>query len=162
MNIPYSAGSFHRQAALEVLRDGIQKLNPKFKIELSSLPWPSYLSAMKEKTVPIGLFGLIPLDPNPYFTLSANMYSKDQYATDCGYKELAKEKYDSLIEELGRVDDKEQSREISYKLQRYGYEDCLNIFHFQAAGHIAMSEKVKGFSPLLTPMNIDFYPIYKE
>lgn len=157
----YSTGSMHRQRALEILKANVEALNPKFQIDLASLPWAAHVGAIKEKQLPFSLFGMLPDVFDPYLPLFYHMHSTGGYADWSGYVDLAVEKYDDLINELGRNYDPERRREISYELQRMEYEDSLSIFHFQAVQHVAMRDWVQGYYVGPFPSNLDFYPIYK-
>ncbi len=160
--VPYSSGSTHRQRALELLKDNIQKVNPKFKMEITSLPWASYLGEINSRKLPLTLLGLLPTVMDPYYTLFNHMYSTGGYATDGGYSELAKQKYDHLIEELGTNYDVARRKEISHQLQRLSYEDSLAIFHFQAVGQVAMRDWIGGYVPGPFPFLVDYYNISKK
>lgn len=159
--VPYSAGSTHRQVALEILKDNVESLNPKFHIELASLPWASYVAAIKNIQLPLTLFGMLPDVFDPYLPLFEHMHSAGGYAKWSGYLDLARTKYDPLIEELGSNFDPDRRRELSYELQRLSYQDSLSIFHFQAVEHVAMRDWVKGYYTGPYPFNLDYYPISK-
>jgi peptide/nickel transport system substrate-binding protein len=160
--IPYSAGSVHRQRALEILQANLKSINEKFEIELISLPWAAYVGSIKDKEMPISIFGILPEYRHPYCSLSYHMHSEDFYAGVEGYTDLAKAKYDPLIEELGQSFDEERIKALSYELQRLSYEDALSIFHYQVIGQVAMQECVQGYEPQLFPFLVDYYNIYKE
>jgi len=161
MTLLYSAGSTHRQRAIEVLKARVEALNPKFHIELASLPWASFLGTMKNHEMPISLFGLVPSAFDPWVVLYRHMHSEASFAIDHGYTELAKEKYDALIDELATAMDVGRRTELSYELQRLSYEDSLSIFHFQAVLHLALRDWVQGFYVGVHPFNTDFWPLYK-
>ncbi len=157
----YSSGSTHRQRALEILKANIEPLNPKFKIDLASLPWAAYVGAIKERQLPLTLFGMLPDVIDPYLPLFEHMHSAGGYAEWGGYLDLAKEKYDPLINELGSNYDPQKRKELSYELQRLAYEDSHAIFHFQAVEHVAMRDWVQGYYSGPFPFNLDFYTLYK-
>lgn len=157
----YSSGSTHRQRALEILKANVESINPKFKIDLASLPWAAYVGAIKERQLPLTLFGMLPDVIDPYLPLFEHMHSAGGYAEWGGYIDLAKEKYDPLINELGSNYDPEKREEISHELQRLAYEDCHAIFHFQAVEHVAMRDWVQGYNTGPFPFNLDFYPMSK-
>ncbi len=161
LTVPYSSGSTHRQRALELLKANLKKINPKFNMEITSLPWASYLGAINEKKLPLTLLGLLPTVMDPYYTLFNHMHSTGGYAKDGGYVELAREKYDSLLDELGSNYNPERRKEISHELQQLSYEDSLAIFHFQAVGQVAMRDWVKGYKPGPFPFLVDYYLIEK-
>jgi peptide/nickel transport system substrate-binding protein len=157
----YSTGSTHRQRALEILKYNIESINPKFKVDLASLPWAAFVGAIKERRLPLTLFGILPDVIDPYLPLFEHMHSSGGYAEWGGYIDLAKKKYDPLIDELGRNYDPQRRQELSHELQKMAYDDSLAIFHFQAVEHIAMRDWLKGYYSGPFPFNLDFYPMYK-
>ena len=162
MTAVYSSGSSHRQRALEILKMNIEALNPKFKIELASLPWAGYVGAITERQIPLSLFGILPDVFDPYYPLFEHMHSAGGYAEWSGYIDLAKREFDPLIDEIGQNYDPERREELSWKLQRLDYDYSLSIHHFQAVEHAAMQDYVKGYYPGAFPSNLDFYTLSKE
>jgi peptide/nickel transport system substrate-binding protein len=158
----YSAGSKHRQMALEILKANIEALNPKFKIELASLPWAGYVGAVKDKQLPLTLFGMLPDVFDPYLPLFEHMDSAGGYADWGGYVDLAKKEFDPLVDIIATNYDPQARKDASYKLQKLDYDYALAILHFQAVEHVALRDWIKGFTPGAQPTNIDFYPISKE
>lgn len=162
LTVPFSAGSTHRQGALEILRANLKKINPKFKLELTSLPWAAYVGAINDKTIPISIFGILPRYRHPYAALSYHMLSDDFYATQDGYVELAQKKYDPLIRELGASFDDQRVKELSYRLQQFSSDDALAIFHYQVLGQVALRNWVQGYKTQAFPFLVDYYDIHKE
>jgi peptide/nickel transport system substrate-binding protein len=162
MTAVYSSGSTHRQRALEIIKMNVENLNPKFHIELASLPWAGYVGAIKESQLPLTLFGILPDVFDPYYPLFEHMHSAGGYAEWGGYIELAEAEFDPLIDELGTNYDPVRREELSRELQKLDYEYALSIFHFQAVEHVAMQDYVQGYTAGAFPGNLDFYPITKE
>ena len=162
LTIPYNAGSVHRQRALELLKYNLNRINPKFQLEITSLPWAAYLGAINDKSIPMSIFGILPKYRHPYAALSYHMGSTDFYADVKGYTDLARQKYDPLIQELSSTYDLARVKRLSHKLQRYSHEDALAIFHYQVIGQVAMREWVKGYEPQMFPFLVDYYRISKE
>jgi len=159
--IPYSADCYHRPYALEILKDGLRQINPEFKIELASMPWSSYLGAWQDRIMPISVIGILPRYDHPYYSLSHHMYSRGTYPPLQGYVEMAEEKYDPLIKELGRTLDEERIEELSHELQRLAYEDAHSIFHYQVVAQFAMRDWIQGYQQSPFPAVVDYYHISK-
>lgn len=162
LTVPYSAGSIHRQRALEILKANLKRINPKFDLELTSLPWAAYVGAINDRSIPMSIFGILPKYRHPYAALSYHMRSDDFYAKVKGYTEMAKTKYDPLIEQLATTFDDLKIREHSFELQRMSHEDALAIFHYQVIGQVAMRDWVKGYTIKPFPFLVDYYDLYKE
>jgi peptide/nickel transport system substrate-binding protein len=161
LTVPYSAGSTHRQRALEILQANLKKINPKFKLVLTSLPWAAYVGSINDSEMPISIFGILPSYRHPYAALSYHMHSGDFYATKMGYSALAQEKYDPLLKEMTATFDDLQVKELSYKLQSLSSEDALAIFHYQVLGQVAMRDWIKGYTVQPFPFLVDYYQIAK-
>ncbi|MBI9091882.1 MAG: ABC transporter substrate-binding protein [Desulfobacterium sp.] len=162
LKIPYNAGSTHRQRALEILKANLKQINPKFNLELTSLPWAAYVGAINDRKIPISIFGILPGYRHPYASLSYHMGSTDFYARVEGYSDLAREKYDPLIDAMTKTFDDEKVTALSHELQRLSHEDALAIFHYQVLGQVAMREWVKGYEVTALPFLVDYYQIHKE
>jgi peptide/nickel transport system substrate-binding protein len=53
----YNAGNTTRETALSIIRDNIEFINPKFKMNVRSLPWPDFLARTAERKVPMFALG---------------------------------------------------------------------------------------------------------
>jgi peptide/nickel transport system substrate-binding protein len=160
--LPYSSGSDHRQRAIELLKMNVEALNPKFHIDIASLPWASYVGAVNVRQLPLTLMGLLPAAEDPYVTLFTHMHSAGTFAAiRSAFADLAREKFDALIDELASNYDLERRLEVSYELQRLDYEYSLAILHFQSVLHMAMRTWVHGYYAGALPFNVDFYTIWK-
>ncbi|MFA6506768.1 MAG: ABC transporter substrate-binding protein [Treponemataceae bacterium] len=156
MTLVYSAGSKQRQVALEILKDNLESLNPKFKMELASLPFAGYIGAIGQKTIPISLLGILPDVFDPYFSLFEHMHSAGGYAERGGYVEYAKKNFDDLVETVGREYDPQKRKDASYKLQRLDYEFVPAILHYQVTENVALRSWLKGYVPRMQPTNLDY------
>ena len=157
----YSTGSTHRLRFLEILKTNVEALNSKFHVEIQAVPWATMMGLIQDGSMPVSLFGLIPAVPDPYMTIEDQMYSKGFYPEICAFSELAKERYDSLVENIKESFDPELRREAAYELQRLCYEDALALIYWQDATNWAMRDWIQGFKTGLVSMNLDFYTFYK-
>jgi len=158
----YSSGSKHRQMALEILKDNIESLNPKFKIDLASLPWAGYVGAVQNKQLPLTLFGNLPTVFDPYQSLFENMDSAGGYADWGGYTELAKKEFDPLVDIVASSYDSAKRKAASFKLQQLYYDNALAILYFQAVENVAFRDWVKGYVPGAHPTDVDYSQISKK
>jgi peptide/nickel transport system substrate-binding protein len=161
MTFVYSAGSKVRQKALEILKNNIESLNPKFRIEMASLPWAGYIGAIKERRLPITIFGLMPTVFDPYQPLFEHMHSAGGFAEWGGYTELARKQFDPLLEVLATSYDPDKRAKASRKLQELDYEHALSIHLYQVVENVAMRDWVKGYVPGPHPTNLDFSALQK-
>ena len=80
LNAAYNAGVTARQTILEILSRDLAAVNPKFVLQVISLPWPTYLAAQQAHKLPIFQNGWMEdiHDPNdwlvPYVTGSIGAF----------------------------------------------------------------------------------------
>ena len=53
----YNAGNTTRETLLNIIKDNVEFLNPKFKMNVRSLPWPDFLARSAEKKIPLFALG---------------------------------------------------------------------------------------------------------
>jgi peptide/nickel transport system substrate-binding protein len=75
MTIVYLAGVGHSEVGANILKDGIEVLNPQFKIAIRSLTWPSYVAERRRHRLPLFLGGLVADYPDPHNFAYNMLYS---------------------------------------------------------------------------------------
>ncbi len=53
----YNSGNTIRQTALEIMKDNLEFVNPKFKMDIRGLPWADYLARTAQKKAPMFALG---------------------------------------------------------------------------------------------------------
>ncbi|MFO8149854.1 MAG: ABC transporter substrate-binding protein [Trueperaceae bacterium] len=53
----YNAGNTIRETLLNIIKDNVEFLNPKFTMNVRSIPWPDFLARTAEKKVPLFALG---------------------------------------------------------------------------------------------------------
>jgi peptide/nickel transport system substrate-binding protein len=66
MTVLYNTGNVPREIASRMLKDAIEGLNPKFRIDTRSMAWPSYLAAMDASKLPAFFIGWLADYPDPH------------------------------------------------------------------------------------------------
>jgi peptide/nickel transport system substrate-binding protein len=57
MQVAYNTGNTTRQTVAEILAQELSALNEKFQIEVIGLPWPTFLRAQRDQTLPVFISG---------------------------------------------------------------------------------------------------------
>ena len=55
--ITYNSGNLPRQTVCQILKRNVEGLNPKFKIDVRQVEWPTFLDAQKASKLPIFVLG---------------------------------------------------------------------------------------------------------
>jgi peptide/nickel transport system substrate-binding protein len=66
MTVLYNTGNVPREIASRMLKDAIEGLNPRFRIDVRSMAWPAYLAAMTAGRLPAFLVGWLADYPDPH------------------------------------------------------------------------------------------------
>lgn len=107
----YNAGNEVRQAALEIVKDNIEFLNPNFRMNIRSLSWPEYLSHTGESKGTMFALGWAPSYADSDYFIHP-FYHSEGFAS--GRTGMADEEVDALIDEA-RVTVDEDAREALYR-----------------------------------------------
>lgn len=159
MTLCYSEGSFLRQRLCEIIKSNVEGLNPKFHINVISLPWSEYQPQRDSHEMVLFLLGWLADFSDPHNFAYAFMYSQGFFALRQGYKNAT---IDALAEAGMRQTNVDQRRQIYYELQSVYHEDCPSVPLDQARGRFFERDWVQGwyFNPLY-PGNY-YYALWKE
>ncbi len=156
--ITYNNGSTQRQIAAEMLKRNIEKLNPKFKVDVRGVMWASFLEKTISRQMPVWVRGWVADYADAHNFYFAFMHGDGRYAISQGYKNP---KAENLVKKAV-VQTNPQKRVALYKqLHRIAYEDAMQIYTIHPTGLWAMRDRVKGFVDNPVYMGLYFYPMYK-
>jgi len=89
--ILYNTGNEERKAVSEMLKENLESLNPKFKVEVRAVEWPIYLKAMVRGQLPVFIIGWLADYPDMHNFVFPYMHSKGTFAEWQGYVTPAQE-----------------------------------------------------------------------
>jgi peptide/nickel transport system substrate-binding protein len=145
MQYVHNEGNDQRKTAGEILKANLQKVNPKFQVEVISQPWPSFLEATTVGALGLFMLGWQQDFGDPHNWVHPYMSSAGAYASAQGFPaELQTEIDDLIVQAVSSTDEAE--RESLYKqLQNLAYENALDIFVSQPQGRHYEQSWVKGW-----------------
>jgi len=163
MTYIYNTGNDQRKSAGEIMANGLQQVNPKFKMTVSSEPFAAELKDQVAGRLPIFALGWLEdyHDPNDWvgpFLQSAGTYSGSQHFPADIQKQM-----DDLITKGVTTTDTNQRVQIYQQLQNMAYENALDIFLDQPQIREYMQLWVHGwyYNPIFGE-NIYFYVLSKS
>jgi peptide/nickel transport system substrate-binding protein len=142
VEILYNVGNVPRKTAAEIIKENIEKLNPKFKIYIRGVEWPTYLRAMVRGQLPIYIVGWLADYPDPHNFVHPFMYSTGAYAAPQKY---SNPHVNELIEKGITETDPSKRREIYYELQKIYYEDVPSFVLVQPLGRHWERDWIQGW-----------------
>ena len=158
LEIVYNAGNIPRKTAAEILKHNIESLNPKFKVYVRAIEWPTMLRAMVKGQLPVFLIGWLADYPDPHNFVHPFMHSAGAFAAWQGYKNP---EVDALIEEGIRTLDPAKRNEIYRELARIYYEDVPSVPLAQPTGRHYERDWVQGWYYNPIHPGIYFYVLWK-
>jgi peptide/nickel transport system substrate-binding protein len=157
--LTYNTGGEVREAAAQILKKGVERLNPKFRVDLRGVDWANFVDKGQRHLMPLFARGWIADYPDAHNFIYAFYHGQGRYPSAQGFDDPA---LDALIERaVGQASPKARAALYKQALAR-GYEDCPAIFTVHPAGVYAMRSWVKGFVDNPVNLGIYYYPIEKK
>ena len=157
--ITYNTSGEMRQIASEILKRNVEKINPKFQIDLRGVTWPSFLEKTTRRQMPMWARGWVADYADAHNFYFPFLHSQGRYAISQGYKNPA---VDTLIEQAVTETNQSVRNALYKKVHQLMHEDAMQIYTVHPTGLWAMRANVKGFVDNPVYMGIYFYPMFKK
>ncbi len=160
LEIFYNSGNTARQTACELIKEGLESLNPgKIKITVTPLEWSNYLEYRKTGKMAAMFLGWAPdyADPDDY--LQPFYMSSGTYASMIGY---ANETLDGKIAAAAAELDADQRAALYSEISHDMFEECLYLWTAQANNFAVQKDYVNGYyyNPMYS--NLYYYVLSKD
>lgn len=138
----YNSGNTGRQIAAQMLKESVEALNPKFKIDVQGVNWSTYQGVQRAKKAPVYFVGWIADYADPDNFTQPFMHSSGYFAKRAGYKNP---EADRLIEAAAKETDPKKREQLYFKLQEIVYQDVPAVYILYPADLAVMRSWVKGW-----------------
>ncbi len=145
----YNTGNDIRQTVCEMLKFYIEQINPKFKVNVNGVQWPTFLAASLNGLQPAYTLGWLADYADPHNFIATYYASYGTFGQTYGepFKEFARENLDPLIEEAVKTPDPEKRKELYLEIQEIAIEQALTIPLYNPTGFHVERTWVKGWYP---------------
>jgi peptide/nickel transport system substrate-binding protein len=157
--LTYNTGGDTSAAAAQILKAGVERLNPKFRIDLRGVDWANFVDKGQRRLMPLFVRGWIADYPDAHNFIYAFYHSQGRYPSAQGFSDPA---LDAMIEAAVAPSSPSARAALYKKILARGYEDCPAIFTVHPSGVFAMREWVRGFVDNPVNLGIYYYPIEKR
>jgi peptide/nickel transport system substrate-binding protein len=157
--LTYHTGGEVREAAAQILKKGVERLNPKFRIDLRGVDWASFVDKGQRRLMPLFARGWMADYPDAHDFVYAFYHSQGRYPSAQGF---ADPELDALIEAAVAQPSSAKRAALYKKILARGYEDCPAIFTVHPAGVFAMRAWVRGFIDNPVNLGVYYYPLSKR
>lgn len=158
----YNTGNVQRETAARIFEENIEGLNPRFKIEVRPVDWPTYLTDLIRRKLTVFLIGWLADYPDPHNFVYPFMHSNGTFSAWQSYKNPI---VDRLIGEGIKEVDPEKRKTIYYDLQTIFYDDVPTVVLNQASVRHYQRDWIDGWywNPVIPNGDTGgyFYPMSK-
>ncbi|WP_245587610.1 ABC transporter substrate-binding protein [Calidithermus chliarophilus] len=145
----YRAGSAASQTAMEILKTNIEKLNPKFKVELEPKTWSDFLKDSQEGKEAMILVSWAPDYADPDNFLYTFYASDGYYSPLMGLKDA---QMDRLLEQARTTTDRAKRAALYSQVGKRAYDLAPSILVPAGQVFIVHSDKLRGIAENYNPM----------
>ena len=124
-----NSGNASRRTLAAMYKRSLESLNPKFRVDLREMEWPSYLDAVAARRTPLMIFNLSADYPDPHSIVSDIMQSQGGQASAQGY---ADPEADRLVAAALAETDLEKRRGLYVRLQKIEHEDVPHLLFVES------------------------------
>jgi len=156
--LTYNVGSENREAACQILKRNVERLNPKFKIDIRGLEWASYLQKAQDHLMPMFTRGWTADYPDAHNFVYNFYHSDGRYPQAQGFHDV---EMDQLIDKAVREVDPRRRQALYDRILKLGYEEVPSIPTVHYVGAFAMRDWVRGFYENPVFLGLYYYPFSK-
>jgi peptide/nickel transport system substrate-binding protein len=145
MQFIYNVGNDQRKSAGDLLAQNLQKVNPKFKLQVVGEPFALELQDQVAGRLPIFMLGWLEDYHDPNDWVVPFLASGGTYAAYQGFPADLQKQMDDLIAQAVTTTDPQQRAQLYGQLQNLSYENALDIFVVQPEVNVYMQPWIKGY-----------------
>lgn len=157
--LTFNNGSDVRQLAAEILKKGIEGINPKFKIDIRGLDWAVYLEKAGNKKMPLFTRGWVGDYADPHNFIFPFYHSNGRYPVSQGF---SNPELDKMIEYASTETNTQKRKEAYRKIIDIANENMYQIYTIHPYGIMAIRQSINGFVENPLNMGIYFYELSKS
>jgi peptide/nickel transport system substrate-binding protein len=141
------------QTVLAILQADLAKVNPKYKIEIVTLPWASYLASFRATQLPIAVSDWSEDYHDPQNWVQPFLIGT--YATRQGFSDEFKNIFRPLIEQALREPDQAKRAALYYQIGALQYDNVPEVTLSQTGLRHYEQRWVKNY--YYNPVSSDYY-----
>lgn len=157
--LTYNTGGEVREAAAQILKKGVERLNPKFRVDLRGVDWANFVDKAQRRLMPIFARGWVADYPDAHNFIYAFYHSQGRYPSAQGY---ANAELDAMIERAVIEPSAVKRAALYKKILAKGHEEAPAVFTVHPSGVYGMRQWVRGLVDNPVNMGIYCYPIEKK
>ncbi len=156
----YNTGNVPRQIASQIVKDNVESLNPKFKVDVRNIQFSSFLQGLSAHKGTMWALGWAPDYPDPDDYAQPFLASNGDYPKRMGY---SNPQLDKLVEEARSASDPAKRAAVYKQITKIAYDEVPELYIDLRVHFFVMRSWVHGwyYNPILG-LVLNFYPLSKE
>ena len=143
--LAYNTGNDTRRLASEILKAGIEAVNPDFNVAVVGMPWPVLLNSRRARKLPIYVGGWLEDFHDPHNWVHPFLHSQGAYGRVINMPEDKAAEFDALIEKAASLTTVEERRPIYEEIQLKAQQDAVVIWMYQAMSRFHFQPWIQGW-----------------
>ncbi len=131
MQIAYNTGNDTRMLSSEILKAGLEAVNPNFNVSVVGMPWAVLLESRRQGKLPIYVGGWAEDYHDPNNWVQPFLYSQGSYGRIINMPPEVAAEYDRLILEGVALTDEAARKTLYEGIQQKTADDAVNIWMYQ-------------------------------
>ncbi|MBI4678367.1 MAG: ABC transporter substrate-binding protein [Elusimicrobia bacterium] len=157
--LSYNVGGDLREAACQLMKRNVESLNPKFRVDLRGIDWPSFLDKAQRRMLPMFSRGWEADFADAHNFVYAYYHSAGRYPSALGF---SNPELDELIEAAVREVSPAKRAALYRRILAKGYDEVPAIVTVHPRGVRSMRDWVRGFYANAVHMGNYYYPMSKR
>lgn len=145
MQMAYNTGNDTRRLTSEILKAGIEAVNPSFNVAVVGMPWPVLLNSRRQRMLPVYVGGWLEDYHDPHNWVHPFLHSQGAYGRVVNMPEDLAAEFDALIVEGATLTTVEERRPIYEALQLKAQEEGVNVWEYQVLDRYHFQPWISGF-----------------
>ena len=142
LHLAVTEGAAERSTACRILKEGLEKLNPLFRVDCRAVTQSRMLDEFRARRLPCFIYRWVLDYPDPHNAVEPFLHSRGYFASQLGYNNF---RADAAVV-AAAIDPDPARRKFHYReLQAITYYDVPAIFTADSSNVIAHRAKVRGW-----------------
>jgi len=141
----YNTGNDTRRLSSEILKAGLEAVNPSFNVSVVGMPWPVLLNSRRAGKLPIYVGGWLEDYHDPHNWVHPFLHSQGAYGRIVNMPEDIAAEFDALIVKGASLSTVEERSPVYEELQLKAEEEAVNIWMYQVLSRYHLQPWIKGF-----------------
>jgi peptide/nickel transport system substrate-binding protein len=146
IQIAYNTGNDTRLLSSQILKAGLEAVNPKFNVAVIGMPWPVMLESRRQGKLPVTVSGWVEDFHDPHNWVQPFLYSQGNYGRVINIAPELSARIDGLILNGAKETDPAKRTAIYEEIQQISMDEAINIWMYQALDGIHFQKWINGFN----------------